>query len=94
MDVDVEIDLAHAGLFAAVRAALMPASIAYPRVPDIGQPQASPLRQSSAAAAGELPCQHHFLTAAVEADDVRTEFAGAAVVGTHHLLFAEDGVAE
>jgi hypothetical protein len=45
MNVDVEFDLADAGLFHPVRAAFVPAAVACAGIPDIGQSQASPLRQ-------------------------------------------------
>src|SRR6266516_6698068 len=35
-----------------------------------------------------------FFAASIGADDMRTEFASAAVIAAHHLLFAENGVAE
>ncbi len=47
VNVDVEIDIADAGLRRAMRAALMPASPARAGIADIGQLQASPLRQRS-----------------------------------------------
>jgi hypothetical protein len=45
MHVDVEVDVADAGLRDAVRAAFVPAAGAGARVPDTGKPQAAPLRQ-------------------------------------------------
>jgi hypothetical protein len=94
VNVDIEIDLADAGLFGPMRTAFMPAAIAGAGVPDIGKPQAAPLRQLAAAAAGELPGQHNLFAGPVGADDVRTEFAGAAAIAADHLLLGEDGVAE
>ena len=44
MDVDIEIDIADAGLLGAMRTSFMPVAVADLGVPDIGQPQASPLR--------------------------------------------------
>ena len=87
-DVDVvEVDVADAGLLAAMRAAFMPRPIACDGVSDIGKPQAAPLRQAAAALSGKLPRQHDFLAASVIADDVRAEFAIAPVIAAHDLLF-------
>src|ERR1700732_347465 len=63
-------------------------------VPDVGQSQAPPLRQWARAFSGELPRQHDFFAVLVGADDVRAEFARAAVIAAHDLLLGEDGVAE
>ncbi len=63
-------------------------------VPDVGQSQAPPLRQWARAFSGELPRQHDLFAAFVGADDMRTEFAGAAVIAALDLLLGEDGVAE
>ena len=94
MDIDIEIDLADAGLRRAVGAAFMPAPIAGARFPDVGQFQTPPLRQLAAAFAGKLPGQHDFFTALVGADDVRAQFARASLIAADHLLLGEDGVAE
>ena len=45
VNIDVEIDVAHAGLRRLMRAAFMPAALARAGVADISQLQASPLRQ-------------------------------------------------
>ena len=45
VDIDIEIDRADAGLFGAVRAALVPAAIPRMGIADIGEQQAAPLRQ-------------------------------------------------
>jgi hypothetical protein len=94
VNVDVEIDLADASLLGPVRAAFVPAAIARAGIPDIGKPQASPLRQLARTFPGELPRQHDLFAAFVGADDVRTQFAHAAVIAADDLLFGEDGVAE
>src|SRR5689334_11376416 len=94
VDVDVEIDLADAALFAAMRAALVPAAVARAEIPDIGKPQAAPLRQGAAALARELPSQHDFLAGPVAADDVRAELADAPVVAADNLPLGEDRRAE
>src|SRR5262245_7316944 len=77
-----------------MRAALMPAAIACPGATDVGQLQASPLRQRSAALAGELPRQHGLLTFLVGADDMRTKLAMSALVDAGHLLSGENSLAE
>jgi len=61
VNIDVEIDLGHAGLHRTVRTSFMPAAAACTGVADVGEAQASPLRQPAAAFAGELPRQHDFL---------------------------------
>ena len=94
MNVDIEIDPGHALLRRLVRAALMPAAISCAGISDIGDFQASPLRQLAAAFPTELPRQHGFLAILVGADDVRTQFARAAVVGAGHLLLGKDRVTE
>src|ERR1700730_16458566 len=94
VNVDVEIDVADAGLRYAVRAALVPASIARASVSDFGEFQAPPLWQPAAAFAGKLPRQHAFFAVLAGTDDMRTQFSIMAVIGTDHLPFAEDGVAE
>jgi hypothetical protein len=94
MDIDIEIDIADAGLFGAVRATFMPAAATRAGVSDIGKPQTAPVRQLARALAGELPRQHDFLAAFAGADDVRTQFAGAAVITAHDLLLREDGMAK
>jgi hypothetical protein len=52
------------------------------------------LRQFSAAVAAELPRQHHFLAVPAGADNVRAEFATAAIVAADHLLLPQDRFAE
>ena len=94
VNIDIEIDIADAGLPGAVRAAFVPRAAAGAGVSHIGQFQAAPLRQFAAAFAGELPRQHDLFAALVDADDVGTQFAGAAVLAAHDLLLAQDGVAE
>ena len=94
MNVDVEIDLRHALLWRLVGTALVPAAISCAGISDIGEFQASPLRQLAAAFPAELPRQHCLLAAFVGADDVRTQFAIAAVVGARHLLLGKDRVTE
>src|SRR6267154_4583019 len=94
VDIDIEIDLADAGLRRAVGAAFMPAAIAGARIADVDQSQTSPLRQLAAAFAGKLPGQHDFFTALVGADDVRAQFAMASLIGADHLLLPQDRVAE
>ena len=71
MHVDVEIDIADAGLRGAMRAAFMPMARAGSRIPDIGEPQAAPLRQPARALAGELPGKDDLFAILVGADDVR-----------------------
>ena len=90
VDVDIEIDLADAGLFAAMRAALVPAAVARAEIPDIGKPQAAPLRQGAAASARELPGQYDFFAGPVAADDVGAELADAPVVAADNLPLGED----
>ena len=80
MNIDVEIDVADAGLRSPVRAALVPGAIARAGAGDIGELQASPLRQRSAALTAKLPGQHGFLTDLVAAEDVRVELAIAPLV--------------
>jgi hypothetical protein len=94
VNVDVEIDIADAGLLRAVRAALMPAASARTSVSDVCHFQTSPLRQPAAAFAGELSGQYGFLAVLVGADDMRTQFAREAVVGADHLPFGKDRIAE
>lgn len=94
VDIDVEIDVAHACLRRAVRAAFKPAAAAHAGLVHIRQPQAAPLRQRPAAFTSELPGQHRFLAALIGADDVRAKLAIAALVDTGHLLLSKDGVAE
>src|SRR5947208_15193380 len=94
MHIDVEIDIADARLRGAMRTAFMPAAGAGPRVPDVGEPQAAPLRQRTRALAAELPRQHDLLAVPVRADDVRAELTMPALVAAGYLLLAEDGVAE
>src|SRR5882757_290710 len=94
VDVDIEINLADAGLRRAVGAAFMPAAVAGARFPNVRQFQTSPLRQLTAAFAGKLPGQHDLFTVLAGPDDVRTQFAPAAVIAADHLLPGEDGVAE
>jgi len=94
VNVDVEIDRGHALLRRLVRAALVPPATACSGVSDVGEFQAPPLRQLAAALSGELPRQHGFLASPVGANDVRTQFAMASVIGAEHLLLGEDGVAE
>ena len=72
VNVDVEVDPADAGLLGPVRSALVPATLAGTGIPDIGEPQASPLWKRTAALPRELPCQHDFLAALADADDMRT----------------------
>ena len=90
MNVDIEVDIRHALLRRLVRAACIPVSFARSGVPDIGELQASPLRQLAAAFARELPCQHDLLAGFVGANDMRTQFAGAAFIAANDLLFALD----
>src|SRR6202035_616235 len=94
MHVDIEIDRADAGLRRTMRDALVPRSGPRLRVPDIGEPQATPLRQRTRTRAGELPGQRDLFTSLVGADDVRTELTVSAFIGAGHLLLAEDGIAE
>src|SRR5882672_4366118 len=94
VDVDIEIDIADAGLRRLMRAALMPTALARACVADVRQLQAAPLRQRPRTLAAELPGQHHLFAASVGADDVRAQFADAAVIAADDLLLAEDGVAE
>jgi hypothetical protein len=94
VNIDIEIDIAHAGLRRLMRAAFMPAAGAWARPADIGELQASPLRQRPRALAAELPGQHDLFAAFIGADDVRAQFADATVIEADDLLLAEDGVAE
>ena len=94
MNVDVDIDVADAGLRRAMRAALMPAAPARAGIADIGQLQASPLRQRPRALAAELPGQHDLFAASIGADDVRAQLAKPAVIAADNLLLAENGVAK
>src|SRR5882672_12340433 len=94
VDVDIEIDIADAGLRRLMRAALMPTALARACVADVRQLQAAPLWQRPRTLAAELPGQHDLFAALVGADDVRAQFADAAVIAAHDLLLAEDGVAE
>jgi hypothetical protein len=94
VNVDVEIDVADAGLRRTVRTAFVPAAIAGAGVADVDEFQTPPLWQPAAAFPGKLPRQHRFFAAPAGADDVRTQFSILAVIGTDHLPFAEDGVAE
>src|SRR3977135_4535706 len=92
VDIDVEIDRADAGLLCAMRAALEPAAVAHLRVPDIGKPQASPLRQRPCSCARELPGQHILFAALVGTDNMRAHFTAAAVIAVDDLPFGEDGL--
>src|SRR5262245_60587097 len=94
VDVDVEIDVADTGLLAAMRAALVPWSLARLGIPDMGKPQAAPLRQPAAALPCELPRQHDLLAAPVAADDMRAELAVAPIVAADDLPLGEDRRAE
>src|SRR5437879_13573968 len=94
MNIYIEIELADASLLGLVRATLVPAAIPRAGIPDIGQPQATPLRQLAGTFTGKLPRQHDLFAAFVGADDVRAQFAMAAFIGADHLLLGEDGVAE
>ena len=85
VDVDVEIDVADASLLAAMRAALVPRPFARLSAADIGKAETSPLRQSAAALARELPRQHDFLAASVAPDDMRAELARTPVVAANNL---------
>lgn len=93
MHVDVEIDRRDAGLRRAMRAAFVPRSGPRLDIPDICEPQATPLRQRTRTRACELPGQHDLFAAFVGTDDVRAELAVSAL-GAGHLLLAEDGTAE
>jgi hypothetical protein len=94
MNVDVEIDLADAGLRRAMRAAFVRAAFAPAGVADIRKLQAAPLRQRGPEFS-PANCQASTTSspAPVGADDVRTEFAAAPVINADHLLRPEDGVA-
>jgi hypothetical protein len=72
----------------------MPAAIACAGVSDVGEFQASPLRQLAAAFPGELPRQHGFLAVFVGANDVGTQCARAAVIGAHDLPHGKDRISE
>src|ERR1700688_170911 len=61
VNVDVEIDPAHALLRRLVRAALVRLTTACSGVSDVGEFQTPPLWQLAAALSGELPRQHGFL---------------------------------
>src|SRR5882672_1279388 len=94
VDVDIEIDIADAGLRRLMRAALMPTALARACVADVRQLQAAPLRQRPRTLAAELPGQHDLFATLVGAEDVRAEFAEAAVIVADDLLLTEDGIAE
>ena len=94
VNIDVEIDVADAGLRSPVRAALVPVAIARAGVGDIGELQASPLRQRSAALTAKLPGEDGFLTHLVGAEDVGAELAIAPLVDAGYLLLGEDCLAE
>jgi len=64
------------------------------RIPDVGEMQATPLRQRPRARAAELPGQHDLFALPVGADDVRAELAVFALILTGDLLLAEDRIAE
>ena len=72
----------------------MPPAFSRAGIFDVGEFETSPLRQASAAFTGKLPGEHHFFTALVGADDVRTQFAMPSLIAADHLLLGEDGVAE
>ena len=93
MDVDVEVDLGHATLRHFMRTAFMPTAVMDTRVTNMGQPQASPLRQFARAFSSELPSQHDLFAGFIGADDMWANFAVATFVAADHLLLAEDGVA-
>lgn len=75
-----------------MRPAFMPAAVPRTGGTDIGQLQAPPLRQRSAALTCKLPGQQSLFAGLVGADDMRTELATAALVDASHLLFGEDRV--
>src|SRR6476659_6989484 len=70
VNVDIEIDVAHAGLRRLMRATFMPAAGARARFADVRQFEASPLRQRARTLAAALPGQHAFFAALVGADDM------------------------
>jgi len=93
-DPDIEIDVSNAFLRRLVRTARVPAAVSGPRVADIGELQASPLRQLAAARPGELPGQHDFLARQIGADDMRAQFARTAFIAADHLLLGKNGISE
>src|SRR4051812_6572155 len=94
VNVDVEIDVADAGLRRAVRASLVPRPAARAGISDGSQPQASPLRQLAATFSGKLPRQYSLLAALVGTQDMRAQFTTVAFIGANHLLFSQDCIAE
>src|SRR3978361_1826358 len=85
MNVDVEFDLADAGLFHPVRAAFVPAAVACAGIPDIGQSQASPFGQLPRTQTSALPCQPGLFSVFGGGDDGRAEFTVAALIGADDL---------
>jgi len=72
VNVDIEIDAADASLRGAVRTSFVPSPATRLRIPDIGKPQAPPLRQLTATSAGKLPRKYDFLATLVCTEDMRT----------------------
>ena len=94
VNIDVEVDVADAGLRGAMGSAGIPTAIARASILDAGEFQTSPLRQLAAAFAAELPAQHNLFAVLVGADDVRAQFATAALLAANDLLLGEDGIAK
>ena len=98
VDVDVEMNVRHTGLFGPVRPALVPGPDTAACIADIGKPKALPGPASWKLAltdfAGKLPRQHGFLALLVGAEDKRAKFAMTTAIAADHLLPGEDGVAE
>src|ERR1044072_2937747 len=95
MDVDVEVDLLHAGLRRLMRRSGMPAAVTRRGVADVCDFQAAPLaarREHRACPAAELPGEEH-LVAAGPAKDMRTQFTMVAAIATRDLAFVLDRLA-
>jgi hypothetical protein len=92
VNVDVEIDLADAGLLLSVRPAFVPPPIARTGIFDIGKPEALPLRQRTAALSGERHASAAssplLLVPMMCGHNSRWR------IGTNYLLFSEDRLAE
>lgn len=98
MNVDVDINVRHAGLCLGVRAALMPWSGTAARIAHLGKPKAFPgaatRKLALADFARKLPRQRGFLTALVAPEDKQAKLAMTAAIPADRLLLGQDGSAE
>src|SRR5947209_4210614 len=98
VNVDVDINVRHAGLCLGVRAALMPWSGTAARIAHLGKPKAFPgaatRKLALADFARKLPRQRGFLTALVAPEDKQAKLAMTAAIPADRLLLGQDGSAE